>query len=91
MQEHKNDWKHRRRIIYATLIFCAIEVAYLTVRGSDTSLNQAIVTSVVLLAAAVIGSYVFGATWDDSNKRKVTSLVPPSVRGDGMNNDVGGQ
>ena len=35
--------------------------------GSDTKLHEAIVSSAFLLAGGVIGSYVFGAVWDDKN------------------------
>lgn len=64
------EWKRRRRVIFATLAFCAAEVAYLTIWGTDTGLNNTIVTSLILLAGSVIGSYVFGAVWDDANARK---------------------
>lgn len=60
-------WTHRRRIIYGTLIFCAFCISYLMFRGSDTRLNETIVNSAFLLAGGVIGSYVFGAVWDDKN------------------------
>lgn len=59
------SWKVRRRIIIATLVFCAAEVAYLTIWGQDTKLAEAIVTGAFLLAGSVIGSYVFGAVWQD--------------------------
>jgi|TARA_A100001391_G_scaffold44812_4_gene26285 DMSO reductase anchor subunit len=65
------EWKRRRRIIYAALIFCALEVAYLTVLGTDSALNATIVTSLILLAGSIIGTYVFGAVWDDLNARKL--------------------
>jgi hypothetical protein len=60
-------WMHRRRIIYGTLVFCAFCIIYLLFRGGDTRLNETIVSSAFLLAGGVIGSYVFGAVWDDKN------------------------
>ena len=33
----------------------------------DTEVNQTIANGLVFLAISVIGSYVFGATWDDMN------------------------
>lgn len=60
-------WKVRRRIVHGTLIFCAAVIAWLIVRGADTQLNQTIATCCFLLSGAVIGSYVFGAVWDDRN------------------------
>ena len=60
-------WRHRRRIIYGTLMFCAFCIIYLMFYGSDTRLNESIVSSAFLLAGGVIGCYVFGAVWDDKN------------------------
>lgn len=62
------SWTHRRRIIYGTLIFCALCVLYLMIFGNDTSrLHETIANSAFFLAGGVIGSYVFGAVWDDKN------------------------
>lgn len=60
-------WKNRRRVIFLSLLFCASMVTYLVIAGEDTSLNETVVTGSFLLAAGVIGSYVFGSTWDDAN------------------------
>jgi hypothetical protein len=59
----------RRRIIVATLVWCAALVTYLAVWGRPTSLSEAISTGLILLMGSVIGSYVFGAVWDDKNAR----------------------
>lgn len=64
---NKPSWKARRRIIYATLIFCAFCIGYILFKGQPTSLNEIIVLSCFGLAGSVIGSYVFGAVWDDKN------------------------
>ena len=66
------EWKRRRRIIYAALIFCALEVAYLTVLGTDSALNATIVTSLILLAGSIIGTYVFGAVFSCGCRRPRT-------------------
>lgn len=60
-------WAIRRRIIIATLTFCAGETLYLTVWGRDTALHETIANGILLLAGSVIGTYVFGAVWDDRN------------------------
>ena len=62
------SWKNRRRVIFATLLYCALAVGYLIFKGEDTSLHQDIASGLILLAASVIGSYVFGAVWDDTRK-----------------------
>lgn len=67
-------WKLRRRIINLTLLFCAGIVIWLVIDGRDTNLAAATVNAAFLLAGMVIGSYVFGAAWDDRNVMKATGL-----------------
>lgn len=61
------SWHIRRRIILATLLFCAGEVIYLTGWGRDTAVHETLANGVLILAGSVIGAYVFGAVWDDAN------------------------
>jgi chromate transport protein ChrA len=63
-------WTRRRRIINATLVYCAVIVVWLTERHPDSPLVSQVVLGLIALAGGVIGSYVFGATWDDANARK---------------------
>lgn len=67
------DWRRRRRVIYATLAFCAVEVARIVERGGDSALSAQIAIALIGLAASAIGFYVAGATWDDHNARKAQS------------------
>lgn len=64
-------WKNRRRVIFASLAFCAALIGYLAFTGEDTRLNETIVIASFGLAGLVIGSYVFGAAWDDANVMKL--------------------
>lgn len=64
---YRPTWKNRRRTIFITLTYCAGQVFYITAFGKDTAVNEAAVTGLLILAAGVIGSYVFGAAWDDRN------------------------
>lgn len=64
----KERWQIRRRIVNITLVFCALSVTYLMLKGQDTQLHQAIANGLILLAGSVIGAYIFGATWDDKGK-----------------------
>lgn len=66
-------WTRRRRIINATLLYCAVAVVYLTERHPESALVSQVVLGLIALAGGVIGSYVFGATWDDANARKAGS------------------
>ena len=63
-------WKHRRRLVYAALIYCAAMVAWLGVVAEPSSLREQLALALVALAGAVIGAYVFGAAWDDKNMLK---------------------
>lgn len=65
--QNKPSWKIRRRIVIATLLFCAGEILYLTAWAESTQLAETIASGVLILAGSVIGSYVFGAVWDDRN------------------------
>lgn len=62
-------WRVRRTIIVGTLIYCAIHVSWLTFCAQDTPLRQQIAVALIGLAGAVIGSYVFGAVWDDKGRQ----------------------
>lgn len=64
------EWKRRRRIIHATLSYCALAVPALTVWSPDSNLTHQTVLALIGLSGAVIGSYVFGAVFDDANARK---------------------
>jgi hypothetical protein len=79
-QVYSNDnWNKRRKVLFASLIFIAINVQYLIVWGVDDGLRQNIAIALVSAGVAIIGSYVFGAVWDDNNKRSTLAAtdVPP--------------
>lgn len=67
-----SNWRIRRKIIIITLLFCAAVVTYITLKGTDSRTAETIVQSAFALAGAVIGSYIFGATWED--KAKISNL-----------------
>lgn len=64
----RNSWTIRRRIIIGTLLWCGAMVTYLAIFGRPVSLSETIANGCLLLMASVIGSYVFGAVWDDKSK-----------------------
>ena len=66
-QQPKPSWRVRRAIIFATLAVCAGSWVY--AQGwQGVEMVKAVLPSVVMLASAVIGSYVFGAVWDDRGR-----------------------
>lgn len=66
----KPSWTIRRRIVIATLLFCAFCVTYIMVIPGGKPVHEMIVMSCFGLALSVIGSYIFGAVWDDKNVMK---------------------
>lgn len=66
---YRPTWKNRRRTIFGTLAYCAITSLYLINpwAGPDVEVAKMALMMNAILAASVIGSYVFGATWDDKN------------------------
>lgn len=71
------SWAVRRRIVIATLIWCGLLVTYLALFGRPVSLSETIANGCLLLMASVIGSYVFGAVWDDKNNGSTAIIAPP--------------
>lgn len=61
----RSSWTMRRRIIIGTLLWCGGMVTYLSILGRPIQLSETAVNGLLLLMASVIGSYVFGAVWDD--------------------------
>ena len=70
------SWKNRRIIIIGSLLFCAFCVAYIMFQGNDTRVNETIALGCFYLAGAIIGSYVFGAAWQDVAIEKIKSNSP---------------
>lgn len=73
----RDNWKFRRRVVFAALIWIAIMVMYIVWRGHDTALYRDISVALIGAAVAIIGSYVFGAVWDDRSKRRDVRPPPP--------------
>lgn len=73
----ERSWRIRRAIIIGTIIWCVAMVTYLAVWGRDINLSETTVNGCLLLMASVIGSYVFGAVWDDRNKDRARAEVEP--------------
>ncbi|WLR91018.1 hypothetical protein [Shinella zoogloeoides] len=65
-----DNWCIRRRWMKVILGWAMINVQYLIVWGDDNELNQNALISMLGLVAAISGSYIFGAVWDDNDKRK---------------------
>jgi hypothetical protein len=67
-RNNNGSWKIRRKLIICTLVFCAICIGYIMYKGTDSRLYETIVTSAFSLAGAILGSYIFGAVYEDTKK-----------------------
>lgn len=64
------SWTQRRRVVFSTLVICAglvLRFAFWPTEGIDPELAKLIVLGAFGLAGTTIGTYVFGAAWDDRN------------------------
>lgn len=75
-----DPWKHRRRIVYGTLFFCAGNVLYLVLKAPSDSLREQLALGLVGLAGAVVTGYVFGATLDDKWQKRPKPRMEPDDR-----------
>lgn len=66
----KSNWKVRRSIVLLTLLFCAAVITKIVWGNADSETSQVALYGSFGLAASVIGSYVFGAVWDDNNMKE---------------------
>lgn len=60
-----NAWTIRRRLIYATLTFCAVCIAYLVFKAPSDPLRETLATVLAGTAATILTGYILGATLDD--------------------------
>lgn len=75
----EGNWKIRRRVMFVTLLYIAFNVSWLIIRGENTTLNQQIALALVGSGTSIIGAYVFGAVWDDSNKRGALNSLATAI------------
>lgn len=67
------SWRVRRRFMLAIIAFCMWAVAYVLVEKVDTRAAETAVMSAFLCMIGTMGSYVFGATWQDINTQAVSA------------------
>ena len=66
----QSSWKIRRRFMFAISLFCCAVVGYVLYRGLDTKPADTAMTMAFLTLISILGSYVFGATWEDISALK---------------------
>lgn len=58
-------WRERRRFMWIVIAFCMATIAWALFKDSDTAVMQSAVTMGFTIMGTTVGSYVFGAVWED--------------------------
>lgn len=66
-----DGWKYRRRVVFGVVLFCMLCIGYVLWNGLDTSPAEAAVTMAFFMIGSTVGSYVFGAVWEDRKKHEI--------------------
>lgn len=71
-----DNWRARRWVVFASLAYAALTVIYIVIKGEDSALYRDVAVALIGASVAIIGSYVFGAVWDDRSKRRDFRSIP---------------
>lgn len=80
-----DNWPKRRRVIYWSLFFSAANLVYLVLFAPNDGLRQNLAVGFLSAAVAIIGSYVFGAVFDDKNKFAAMTAIQKDAPEAGAN------
>lgn len=61
-------WTHRRRLVYATVLFATGMIAFGAFVWRDAMVASELVRNGTILLTTILTGYVFAATWDDKEK-----------------------
>ena len=64
-ENNKPPWNKRRQMMWAAFAFFVLVILWCLWQDSDTEVAQNAVTMAFTGIISVVGSYVFGAVWDD--------------------------
>lgn len=70
------SWRWRRAYLFVVTAFCMAVVAYCLWFGLDGRVAETAVMMSFLTIMGGLGSYVFGATWDDRNQMQLLGTKP---------------
>ncbi|HEY7822967.1 MAG TPA: hypothetical protein VIG24_09050 [Acidimicrobiia bacterium] len=78
-------WRHRRRLVYGTVLFAAGMVLIGAFDWSDRVVSSQLVIGGVSLITLILTGYVFASTFDDrwSNYRGPSDFASQDYRADG--------
>lgn len=67
----QSSWRIRRRFMFVVSAFCMWAVAYVLWKDLSSGPADTAVTMAFLTLLGIVGSYVFGATWEDISMTKI--------------------
>lgn len=62
-----NEWKKRRRRLDIFLFAFLGMIGYIIYMDTGSQVHEAALTFLIPSVVALLGSYIFGAVWDDKN------------------------
>lgn len=68
-----SSWKVRRRMMFVVVAFCMWVIGYVLVKNLTSGPADTALTMAFLTIISIVGSYVFGATWEDLSLTKFKS------------------
>jgi hypothetical protein len=82
-----DNWPIRRRIMFLFIGWEAVVVTWVIIRGTDSSLYQTTITTMLASMTSILCAYIFGSVWDDHNKRLKLKFQPQGKDGDTSQDD----
>lgn len=70
-------WRIRRNFMFVVTGFCMLVIAGALLTGQDTRVAETAVTMAFVTILGNVGSYVFGATWEDINRDRAKKDSSP--------------
>lgn len=61
----KSSWRVRRRFMFSVAAFCMWTIGYILYKDRTSGPADTAITMAFLTLISIVGSYVFGATWED--------------------------
>ncbi|UGL62756.1 hypothetical protein [Xanthomonas phage FMYAK-P1] len=77
----KSSWRVRRRFMFVVCAFCMWVIGYVLYRNLASGPADTAITMAFLTLISIVGSYVFGATWEDVSLAKAKLKTPAGTAG----------
>lgn len=74
-------WTVRRRVVLLSLLFIAINIEFIIIRGTDSALYAQMGLGLLAAGVSIIGAYVFGAAYSDNAFNNSLALLQRGLDG----------